>query len=133
MTQWLKQFLRATLIPALDHIEKTIATEYDNASGVPQKRPRLETGDPVRGAQHVQGLRLRFIHKQILTTFTIGHGLLGTRRCRTPDFKRSPHRDRAQQPQVDRRVQARSAVVLYARGRRSSGRERYGEQDQWRA
>lgn len=62
MTQWLEQFRKPTVIPALDHIEKTIATEYDSASGVPQKRPRLETGEPVRGTQHVQGLRLRFLH-----------------------------------------------------------------------
>ncbi|GAA5961745.1 hypothetical protein JCM8115_004755 [Rhodotorula mucilaginosa] len=52
MLDWLDQFLKPTVIPALDHIEKTIDTEYDGTSGVPQKRPRLETGDPVRDAEH---------------------------------------------------------------------------------
>jgi dsRNA-specific ribonuclease len=39
MLDWLDQFLKPIVIPALDHIEKTIDTEYDGTSGVPPEAP----------------------------------------------------------------------------------------------
>jgi hypothetical protein len=70
MLDWLDQFLKPIVIPALDHIEKTIDTEYDGTSGVPQKRPRLETGDPVRGA-HAHTKCPAELPSQILTNLVI--------------------------------------------------------------
>lgn len=45
VAQWLEKLLVPQVFPAFEHITKSM-------QGVPERRPRLDTGDPVRGMLH---------------------------------------------------------------------------------
>lgn len=50
IVQWLDALLSPAVFPAFDHISKSIETGSAEGSA---KRPRLETGDSVRGEQRL--------------------------------------------------------------------------------
>ncbi len=50
VAKWLEEkLLVPQVFPAFEHITKSMEVVPDGTSTVPQKRPRLDTGDPVRG------------------------------------------------------------------------------------